>query len=93
MSTTRRDFIKSAATLGAAAGLGLRPGGARADDPGRRIRIGVIGTGVRGTQIMGFLAGIPGTEVAAYCDVLPFRRVEAAEVAALVATTVEAELA
>lgn len=44
---------------------------------GPRIGIGIIGSGARGQQLIGFLNEMPQFDVAAYCDVLPFRLDEA----------------
>ena len=49
-------------------------------DANRKIKIGVIGTGVRGTGIIHFLNQIKGLEVIACCDVLPFRLDRALEI-------------
>ncbi len=76
----RRKFLTSSGI--ALAGIGLGPLLARATAPSDRINIGVIGTGVRGRQLLSFLRDMPQFRVAAYCDVLPFRLDEARAVTA-----------
>ena len=70
----RRQFLKH--TGAAALGLGLAGFGARrlraadlAASPSNRLRIAVIGTNSRGLFHVECLAGMPGVEVAAICDV------------------------
>ncbi|HEY7306738.1 MAG TPA: Gfo/Idh/MocA family oxidoreductase [Bryobacteraceae bacterium] len=60
----RRDFVAGAA-LAAGARLMARPADVAASD---RIRVAVIGMGIRGRQHMQLLTKIPGVEVAAFCD-------------------------
>ena len=67
----RRQFLTSSGI--ALAGVGLSPAFVKAAALGDRINIGVIGTGVRGQQLMTFLRGLPQFRVVAYCDILPFR--------------------
>jgi predicted dehydrogenase len=64
----RRDFIKGAA--GAAAGLAGLPAVLRGRDD-RKIRVGVIGTGLRGRSLLGLILQRPDTEVPALCDIAP----------------------
>ncbi len=62
----RRHFLQSTATLGLAAGL---PRIARA---GReRLRLGMIGTGMRGQVLLRELLRRPDVELAALCDIEP----------------------
>ena len=81
METQRRDFIKGAAWMGAAAlaaGCTTAGGGAKiggvgsmsgfAVKPLRKVRVGVVGLGNRGPGAVHRIASIPGTEVAALCD-------------------------
>ncbi len=70
----RRQFLRAG---GAIAAAGLAPSIARASAPGDGVRVGVIGTGVRGGQLIGFLNELPQFSVAGVCDVLPFRLDEA----------------
>jgi hypothetical protein len=80
MSTTdRREFLKGAAWMGAAAalvgcsstkGFGFGEGGAMAtyaDNPIPRLRVGIIGLGRGMTGVRGFNA-IPGCEITAICE-------------------------
>ena len=90
-STSRRDFLKGTAWMGAAAaavgslrangfslfGFGSRPdeGGMMAtyaDNPFKKLRVGVVGLGRGNTGVKCFSA-IPGCEVTAICDLSPAR--------------------
>ena len=78
--TNRRDFLKGTAWMGAAAALsgccterlGLCGCGgsmtAYHDRPIAKVRVGVVGLGMRGTPAVHRLSSIPGVEVAALCD-------------------------
>ncbi len=81
MSTNRREFLKGTAWMGAAAvaagcmsakqapGFGM--GGSMfgfAARPMKKIRVGFVGIGARGRGAVHRIAGIPGVEVAALCD-------------------------
>lgn len=67
---TRRDFIANSARLAAGTGLTLTAGSWNkvlgAND---RVRLGVIGTGNRGSDVMAFFQKEPDVEVVALCDV------------------------
>ena len=79
MNTDRRDFIKGAAWMGAAAavvgcsttkGFGFGDGGSMAtyaDKPFKKLRVGIIGLGRGQAGVTGFNA-IPGCEITAICD-------------------------
>lgn len=72
-TTTRREFIaKSAATV-AGVSVGLQAfsskQGAAVFGANNRIRMGFIGIGNRGSQLMQLFMGHPDVEVAALCDV------------------------
>jgi predicted dehydrogenase len=67
---TRRNFLKVASAGTAALGAGLWP--AAANSPNDRINIGVLGTGVRGIQLIREIlphAGKHNVAVTAVCDV------------------------
>ena len=71
--TSRRRFLKNSATAAAAVTLGLNPKGVpltrAARGANERIRVGFIGVGNRGSQLLrGFLTQ-DDVEVAALCDV------------------------
>lgn len=84
MKTNRRGFMKAAAWAGGLAGMLAQPGcaalsgfserkgknmaGFRAE-PLERVRVGIIGTGSRGSGFVKRLSDIPGVEVKALCDV------------------------
>ena len=75
----RRKFLESSLyTLGA---FGVGPALASRVSADDRIGIGVIGTGVRGQQLLEFLVAMPQFDVLACCDVLPFRLEEAHAIA------------
>jgi len=62
----RREFIKA----GAAATAGVAfPGIIRADGAGSKIRMGFIGVGNRGTQVMHLFMNFPDVEVTAIADI------------------------
>src|SRR5574341_1829415 len=62
--TTRRDFAKSAAVIGVATALG----GSRILGANDRIRLGFIGLGNRGDQVLDAFLTHPDSEVVAICD-------------------------
>ena len=80
MKTDRREFLKGTAWMCAAAAYAgcatagdtkiSAPGAmtAYADKPIRKVRVGVVGLGMRGPGAVHRLANIPGVEVAALCD-------------------------
>jgi len=61
----RRRFIQMGALAAAAAGFGARPSVAASD----RVRVGFIGIGNRGDQLLDAFAKQPDVEIAALCDV------------------------
>ena len=68
MRMGRRDFMKGTAavammSMGAGAGAGTQPGK-------NRMRIGNIGTGWRGTELVDYLTKFPDVEIAALCDIV-----------------------
>jgi predicted dehydrogenase len=71
--TTRRSFLKETTASAAAVTLGLEIAGAPAVRSARganeRIRVGFIGVGNRGTQLLGGFLKQDDVEVAALCDV------------------------
>ena len=86
MNSSRRDFLKGTAWMGAAAlaagchlnRLGFGEGGlmqgyAYRKLMGKRIRVGFVGIGGRGTGAVHRVAQIPGCEVVALCDKNPAR--------------------
>ena len=85
--TTRRNFLKGTAWIGAVAALSgsaksmLKLGGTGtmsgfAAPALGRVRVGVVGLGMRGPGAVHRLAAIPGVTVVALCDLFP-ERVEA----------------
>ena len=76
---TRRDFIKTG-TL-ATIGLTVLPGKTSGIEPaGKTVRVGVIGTGNRGTGHVNTLLSIDGVEVAAVCDLVESKASNAADI-------------
>ena len=82
MMNTRRNFLKGAAWMGAACGLGgcaTRGGGLFGGTAGSpmhayaapaipHIRLGVVGMGSRGCGVVGRMCNLPGVTVTAICD-------------------------
>ena len=86
MKNSRRDFLKGTAWMGAAAlaagcqlnRFGFGEGGLMQDYAyrklmGRKVRVGFVGIGGRGTGAVHRVAQIPGCEVVALCDKNPDR--------------------
>ena len=70
---TRREFLKSAATVAAATsltGLGA-PAILSAQSAGNPVRYGFVGTGTEGCTLLKFLATIPEGRCVATCDIYP----------------------
>ena len=70
---TRREFLKTAATVAAATsltGLGA-PAILSAQSAGNPVRYGFIGTGTEGCTLLKFLATIPEGRCIATCDIYP----------------------
>ena len=69
---SRRQFLVQSASLAGAASLGLATTrsarGASLDD---EVRVGMIGLGDRGRQLLGSVLGVRGVRVVALCDVDP----------------------
>ncbi len=74
----RRDFLLAGAALGAATLLPSTPAWAA----GRRIRLGLIGTGMRGQVLLTELLRRDDVEVVALCDIEPIMLGKAMEMAA-----------
>src|SRR5215813_8472359 len=72
-SIARRDFIKQAA-LGTAAMMIYPPRVLGAND---RVRIGMIGVGGRGSELLRQIVAVPNVDVVAMADVYPRRFTEA----------------
>ena len=68
----RRDFIRATVIAGAAAGLGSSATGTTSGlaqaAPSDRLRLGFIGTGARGQQLIDACRALPGLEVVSLCD-------------------------
>src|SRR3954451_4754998 len=65
-SWNRRDFTKTLILAGTTTALGA----ARAANANTRVRLGFIGVGNRGDQVLDAFLKQPDTEVAAICDLL-----------------------
>jgi predicted dehydrogenase len=70
---SRRDFLKNSATAAAGTTLTIEATGAPAirsgSSPNERIRVGFIGIGNRGTQLLQGFLGQKDCQIAALCDV------------------------
>ncbi len=77
MICDRRTFFAAATGLA----LGTRMAAATAQGANNRIRVGVIGTGVRARGLMNLLKRLPGNEMVAVCDVYEPRLLQAGEIA------------
>jgi len=72
-SMTRRSFIGNSARAATAAGLAAQaaigPASGRVLGANDRIRMGFIGVGNRGSELLGYFMAAPDVEIAALCDV------------------------
>jgi predicted dehydrogenase len=75
----RRKFMGLGGIALSSMALGLPGQLPVVDKPGAPIRIGVIGTGGRGNWLMSIINELPGMEIVACCDTLPFRLKEGIE--------------
>jgi hypothetical protein len=75
---SRRRFVKTGTI--AALGLGMLPSQINAfGSSARPVRVGVVGTGNRGTGHVGTLLTIEGVEIAAVCDLVESKAMNAAQ--------------
>lgn len=65
-SISRRSFVKHGAIV--TLGMSALPLGAFSSDQLKPVRIGIVGTGNRGTALLNNLLKIEGVEIAAVCD-------------------------
>ena len=72
---TRRSFLRTSMAATAA----LAVGRATAEDQTQPARLGIIGTGARGSGLLVNLLQFPGVNVRAVCDLLPDRAQNAAQ--------------
>src|SRR6266700_6071546 len=77
VENTRREFIKTAA--GTAALLAYPP--ASVLGANNRVRVGMIGTGARGQELLKQLLALPNAQLVAIADIYSRRRDEAAQLA------------
>ena len=82
-NTTRRDFLQKAA-LGTAALLAYPP--ARVLGANDRLRVGMIGVGNRGQDLLKEIMAVPNTQLVAIADVYSRRHDEAKKMAPGIAT-------
>ncbi len=66
---TRRDFLKSAAGVGAVSGITFLTRPQRIFGANDRVRVAVCGLRSRGKEHLEALSGVPNVEIAALCDV------------------------
>ena len=63
----RRDFIKTTAVAGTA--TTIMPGSLLASPSPKRVKLGVIGTGLRGQWVLSLAAKYPEVDIPAICDI------------------------
>ncbi|MDQ1296109.1 MAG: hypothetical protein QG611_87 [Bacteroidota bacterium] len=72
MKKSRREFLKTAAATTAGIAVGMKTFGSsqtvRTIGPNDKIRVGFIGIGNRGSQLLALFMKEPGCEIAAFCD-------------------------
>jgi len=68
---TRRDFLKTAASLAASAVVGAAPAILANPTPNEVVRYGFIGTGTQGCTLLRFLTTIAEGRCVATCDIYP----------------------
>src|SRR6185503_11785204 len=79
---SRRQFLaRSAGLAGASLGLGVCGPDLAAGVPGREVRLGFLGLGDRGTQLLATALRIPGARIVGLSDVDPARLRRAADLA------------
>jgi predicted dehydrogenase len=91
---TRRDLIKSATAVGAAVAWPAHAASSREAalalpatttmmgvpfEPHPVVRIGIVGTGLRGSSVLGELLSVDGVRVTALCDIVPAKAQRAAD--------------
>lgn len=67
MNVGRRDFMKGVATFALVGSATSK--NSEAQEGAKKIRVGCIGTGTRGTELVNLLAQFPDVEVKALCDI------------------------
>jgi len=84
-SQDRRDFLRTAATVGSGVALGATSVYAdekpRVESPKGKeeLRIGFVGIGARGRHLVNLLLGLEGVRISAVCDIIPERAARAQE--------------
>ena len=83
METNRREFLKGTAWMGVVAAFSGCATAARSCGAGgmsgfavapiKKVRVGVVGLGMRGPSAVHRLAAIPGVEISALCDLFQDR--------------------
>jgi predicted homoserine dehydrogenase-like protein len=76
MRMTRREFLKQSAVAAAAASFSTLI--ARANQQ-EKVKVGVIGTGAQGQNLLRQLMSMPSAEVVAVCDIYAPNRIRAIE--------------
>ena len=69
MEINRRTFVKGVAAMVAAGNIAAAAPAAKKTGAGKKVRVGNIGTGVRGTELVRDILLFPDVEVAALCDI------------------------
>ncbi|MCV9386679.1 Gfo/Idh/MocA family protein [Reichenbachiella ulvae] len=85
MKSSRRKFLRLTATSAAAVSIGIHACSSKKEftleevADSERLKVGVIGTGIRGKNIIQVLNYVPEMKVVAICDTLDFRLKEASD--------------
>lgn len=77
----RRKFLGLGGVTLSSMAFGFPGAFTNKQETGNTVKIGVIGTGGRGNWLMSIINDLPGTEITACCDVLPFRLEKGMEIA------------
>jgi predicted dehydrogenase len=78
---TRRNFLQSSASVLAANAIALEAAPApQQTAPSDRLRFGIIGIGMQGTNLLSTAISIPGAECVAACDLYDGRHLHAREI-------------
>jgi predicted dehydrogenase len=73
-SVSRRDFLKTGTAAGAGAMLGSLGRTARAQSPGNKVNVALVGFGAQGRVLLESLQKMPEVRITAICDVWDYAR-------------------
>lgn len=77
----RRQFLGASAATAAGVAMAVSSGKVRAQDTSKPVRVGVVGTGGRGTGLLNLMLGMKGLAFPALCDINLERLAAAQELA------------